>query len=1064
MTKELPKAYEPQLYEDGIYKRWEESGFFSPDNIEGEPYAIMMPPPNVTGVLHLGHALENSLMDVMARYQRMQGKKVLLLPGTDHAAVATQARVEKNLVESGMTNPREELGREELLEKIREYSEESKATILTQIRKMGTSADWSRLAYTFDGDRNSSVKTTFKKMYDDGLIYRGYRVVNWSVKGQSTCSDDELVHVDRKATLYTFKYAKDFPITIATTRPETKLGDTAVAVNPDDKRYKKFIGQTFDVNFCGVDLKLKIIADPHVDPEFGTGALGVTPAHSKIDFEMYEKKKAEGDEINLIQVIGADGKMTAQAGDEFVGKTVEEARELVVKKLRADDLMEKEEEIDQNVGTSDRFGDIVEAIPMTQWFVDVNKKIPGRDKSLKELMKEAVSTGLGGDASKKVTITPDRFEKIYYNWIDNLRDWCISRQIWWGHRIPVWYKQGTRNEERGTKITFVRHGESEANVQQICAGHMDTPLTDNGRSSVVGLKEKVDTASIDIVFSSDLVRAKETADLLFEGIHKEIIIDKRLREVDFGDYTGERHDDTDEKRVTGFPNGENYHDVKRRVISFLSDVMDKYSGKHIAIVAHSGTWKVLENILHDVALDYENLKKHATREPMEYILDRLVYCDTEAPEGDGWEQDPDTLDTWFSSGLWTFSTLGWPQKEKFEQMKDFHPTAWMQMGHEILFFWMARMILFSGYLLKDIPFKEVYIHGILRDKDGKKFSKSSGNGIDPLEVIEKYGTDALRWSLLSGITPGNDARFYEEKVEGAQHFVNKLWNIARFIQQTANNEQRTLVNDIERLEAKTLADKWILEELEKIKYRVKNGFDTYNFSFAGEQLRNFTWSELADWYLEIAKIEENKSEILNYILNTILKLWHPFMPFVTEAIWREVYGKNEMLMVEKWPETKEVMERDSVDFLSMQRIITRIRSFRGDYKIEPAKKLNVVISAGDKKEMLEENTEVIKKLARLDDFQIYKSITKPLNSVGFVESGVEVFINIEGVIDFEKEKKRLQAEIDDVSKYVSAQEKKLNNAGFTDKAPAEVVKQEKEKLQIAQDKRTKLQTQFASLN
>ncbi|PIY93142.1 MAG: valine--tRNA ligase, partial [Candidatus Magasanikbacteria bacterium CG_4_10_14_0_8_um_filter_32_14] len=642
----MEKAYEPKIYEDDIYKLWEESGFFNPDNLSGEPYAIMMPPPNVTGVLHLGHALENSLMDIMARYQRMQGKKVLLLPGTDHAAVATQARVEKNLVEAGMKNPREELGREGLLKKIREYSEQSKATILKQIRKMGTSADWSRLAYTFDEERSKAVNTTFVKMYNDGLIYRGFKVVNWSVKGQSTCSDDELVYIDREAKLYTFKYSKDFPITIATTRPETKLGDTAVAVNPNDKRYKKFIGKVFPVNFCGVDLKLKIIADEHVEMEFGTGALGVTPAHSGVDFEMYEKKKVEGDPIELIQVIDEKGKMTLQTGKEFVDKTVLEARDLVVEKLRAEGLMEKEEEIEQNVGTSDRFGDVVEAIPMTQWFIDVNKEIPGRGKSLKALMKEAVSSGLDNDKNKKVTITPDNFVNIYFNWIDNLRDWCISRQIWWGHQIPVWYR---KVESRKSKVESIE-------------------------DIYVGVEEPKD----------------------------------------------------------------------------------------------------IEN----------------------------------------WTQDSDTLDTWFSSGLWTFSTLGWPNDTA--DFKTFHPTNWMQMGHEILFFWMARMILFSGYLFDGIPFKDVYIHGILRDKDGKKFSKSSGNGIDPLDIIENYGTDALRWSVLSGITPGNDSRFYTEKVEGSRNLVNKLWNVARFIEMTIVEAGGKLVRECKMPKAKTLADTWILSRLNKI--------------------------------------------------------------------------------------------------------------------------------------------------------------------------------------------------------------------------------------------------------
>lgn len=421
--KEIAKTYESSIYEDKIYKKWEDSGFFNPDNLTGDPYSIMMPPPNVTGVLHLGHAMENSLMDVMARYQRMQGKKVLLLPGTDHAAVATQAKVEKLLIDQGINNPRQELGREKLLEKIKEYSETSKATILSQIKKMGTSCDWSRLAYTFDEPRNKEVNKIFVKMYNDGLIYRGYRVVNWSVKGQSTCSDDELIYVDREAKLYTFRYSKDFPITIATTRPETKLGDTAVAVNPNDERYKEYIGKTFTVDVgAAKPLEIKIISDPNVDQNFGTGALGVTPAHSMVDYEMYEKQKVLDNPISLIKVIDELGRMTPEAGENYVGLTVIEAREKFVKWLKGSDLLLKEEVIQQSVGTSDRFGDVIESLPMTQWFVDVSKKIPGKGKSLRELVKEAVEVGHKNDSEQKININPERFEKVFFHWVNNLRD------------------------------------------------------------------------------------------------------------------------------------------------------------------------------------------------------------------------------------------------------------------------------------------------------------------------------------------------------------------------------------------------------------------------------------------------------------------------------------------------------------------------------------------------------------------------------------------------------------------------------------------------------------------
>lgn len=874
--KELPKAYQSQQYEDKIYKRWESSGFFNPDNLEGEPYTIMMPPPNVTGILHLGHALEHTLMDVVIRYQRMQGKKALLLPGTDHAAIATQAKVESILVKQGMAKPREELGREGLLNKIREFAEDSKSTILSQMKKMGSSADWSRLAYTFDEPRSKAVNQVFVNMFNDGLIYRGYRVVNWSVKGQSTCSDDELEYVDRKAKMYTFKYSKDFPITIATTRPETKVGDTAVAVHPEDTRYQEYIGKTFDVNFCGVDLKIKVIADKHVDRELGTGALGVTPAHSQVDFEMYERHNAAGDKIELIQVIGEDGKMTAQAGS-FAGQDVLEARKNIVEKLKQDGLLVSEVEIDQNVGTSDRFKDVVEALPMTQWFVAVNKEIPGRGKTLKELMKETVAKGLNGDENQKVTITPDRFEKIYYNWIDNLRDWCISRQIWWGHRIPVWYK-------------------------------------------------------------------------------------------------GEE-----------------------------------------------------------------------------------VYSGLEAPEGEGWTQDQDTLDTWFSSGTWTFSTLGFPNET--EDFKTFHPTDFMQMGYELVFFWMARMILMSTYNLDQIPFKDVYIHGLVRNEEGKKFSKSDGNTADPVEVIETYGTDALRYSLIAGISPGNDLRFYDEKIESSRNLVNKFWNISRFMLTNINNPKLDISKkDLESLNL-SLSDKFILAKLDNVISGVSDDLDSFRYSMAATRLTEFTKDDLADWYLEIAKVEGNKDDILNYILNSLLKLWHPFMPFVTEAIWSEVYGEEQLLMVEKYPKAKACEE--ILDFEVLRNIITKSRALRGEYKIEAAKKVDVVLVGNS--QVINENQEVFKRLVRIENLEFKESLDDKEGYASFVESGVEVYVHVAGAMDVEKELARLEKEIEKVTPFIMSLSKKLENKEFTDNAPEVVVKKEQEKLDEAQDKLEKLKKQLKQL-
>lgn len=815
---ELPKAFDPQEVEQSIYQSWEESGYFNPDNLPGdriEQFSIMMPPPNVTGVLHLGHALENSLMDIQVRYQRLRGKKALLVPGVDHAAVATQAKVEKNLIDSGnYTNPREELGREKLLEKIRAYADKSRDTILSQVRTMGTSCDWSRFAYTFDEERSKAVNTVFEKMYNDGLIYKGYRVVNWTTKGQSTCSDDELEYIERQSKMYTFKYSKDFPITIASTRPETKLGDTAVAVHPDDIRYQQYIGQTFTVD-VGAEkpLEIKIIADEGVDMELGTGALGVTPAHSQVDFEMYEKRLATDNEIGLIQVIGEDGTMTKAAGRAYEGLTVDEAREKFSQYLRDNGLMENEEEITQNVSVSDRYKDIIEVLPKEQWFVAVNKEIPGKGKTLKDLMREAVTTGHNGNAEQKVTINPDRFEKIYLHWIDNLRDWCISRQIWWGHRIPAWHKQ-------------------------------------------------------------------------------------------------------------------------------------------------------------------ENSKSQNTN-------DKEIHVGTKSP-GEGWIQDEDTLDTWFSSGMWTFSTLGYP--EETTDLKTFHPTSWMQMGHEILFFWMARMILMSTYTLDEIPFKDVYIHGMLRDKDGRKFSKSLGNGVDPIDVSKQYGTDALRLSLIVGIAPGADARFSDERVKHYKSFINKVWNMSRFLMMNIP-EQATY----QEPQPQSTADKWVMSRLHRTIQDMTDHLDNYRFSQAAECIYEFAWHDFADWYIETAKRssfakatedkEEDKDGMLIATLINILTLLHPYAPFVTEYIWgmlsERVSGLpalEQPLMIAQWPAVNDtyISEEVEKEFEAFKEVVTTIRNHKAAEGIKMT-------------EPIEMNTSVAEKLS-----EELRDLAEKMIHVSFTESGKNI--------------------------------------------------------------------------
>ncbi len=704
LPEKLTRPYSPKDTEDRIYKLWEESGFFNPDvciekgitKPDAEYFSIVLPPPNVTGNLHTGHALMLVIQDIMIRYKRMQGFKTLWLPGTDHAAIATQSKVEKE-IQKKEGKSRHDLGREEMLKRIKEYAAQSHDTIVNQCKKMGVSLDWSREAFTLDEKRNLAVRTAFKQMYDEGLIYRGNRIVNWDPKGQTTISDDEIVYEERKSKLYTFKYSKDFPISISTTRPETKVGDVAVAVHPDDKRYAKFVGKEYDLEFCGVPIHIRIIADKEVDPAFGTGALGVTPAHSMIDWQIAERHL-----LPHPKVINEYAKM-AVGGENLLGKKTTEAREIIVEWLKSEELLEKEEDINQNIATAERTGGIIEPLPKLQWFVDVNKKIPSRkDKTLKELMIEPVTEG-------KIKITPSYFEKVYFNWVNNLHDWCISRQIWYGHRIPVWY---------------------------------DT----NGKT----------------------------------------------------------------------------------------------------------------------------------------------YCGINPPEGNNWTQDEDTLDTWFSAGLWTFSTLGWP--EKTQDLATYHPTSMLETGYDILPIWVTKMILMSQYLVGDIPFKNVYLHGIIRTADGKKMSKSLGEkAIDPLDIIAKYGNDALRMAMIVGNAPGNDLKLDENDIKGYGKFANKLWNVARFVLDNAKEE------DIEKSN--------FIKEFDEVCKDITTDMENLRFHLASEKIYHYIWHRFADEIIEESKKQEEVKKSLLYILKNSLKLLHPFMPFVTEEIWSvlpKTKDKN-LLLVEKWP-------------------------------------------------------------------------------------------------------------------------------------------------------------------
>jgi valyl-tRNA synthetase len=864
MTKEIPKTYDPKAVEDRIYAQWEESGFFNPDNLPGErseSFSIMMPPPNATGTLHVGHAVMLAIEDTIIRFQRMTGKKALWLPGTDHAAIATQSKVERLLKEQE-NKTKHDLGREGFLQKIHEYVEGSRSTIKNQVKKIGSSCDWSRERFTLDENLNIAVNEAFKRMYDDGLIYRGNRIVNWDPKMQTTVSDDEIEYIERPAKFYYFKYG---PFEIGTARPETKFGDKYVVMHPADERYKNYQhGQTIELEWINGPITATIIKDEAVDMEFGTGAMTITPWHSAVDFDLSQKHN-----LDVEQIIDFEGKLLPVAG-EFAGMLIQDAREKIVEKLQAKGLLVRVDETYINrVGTNSRGGGIIEPQIKEQWFVDVNKptdKLNG--KTLKERALEVVKNG-------DIDILPERFEKIYFHWLENLRDWCISRQIWYGHQVPVWYK---------------------------------------GEEVVVGTK----------------------------------------------------------------------------------------------------------------------------------------------PEGDDWKQDPDTLDTWFSAGIWTFSTLGWPNQT--DDLKTFHPTDLLETGYDIIFFWVARMIIMSTYLMGDIPFKTVYLHGLVRDEQGRKMSKSLDNIIDPLDTIKDYGADATRLSLLIGSTPGNDSNISVAKIAGYRNFVNKLWNISRYVLTQVENPK--IVN--ERPEPKTLADEWILSELDELVVFATKNIAEYNLSIVGERIYEFTWSKLADWYLEIAKIEKNKDEILLYVLQNLLKLWHPFTPFITENIWA-MFNPESLLIVEDWPKADKNKNTNIDKFNLIKEVITAIRIARSEAGVAPALKIPALLIAKKDQELLQEQKEIISALARLSELDIKESAEKPEQTIFAVVGGVEIYLSLSGTIDIDKQKAKLEKEIEELSRYIITQKQKLDNQQFVKNAPKNIIDAEKSKLAEAENKSVALQAQLALL-
>ena len=921
---QIPKTYEPKKVEDSIYKKWESSGLFQPnDKAKGKPFSIAMPPPNATGILHIGHATFVTLQDIMTRYARMNSRPTLWVPGTDHAAIATENRVEKILLEEKRSamggKTKQELGRKKFLKEVDDFVAGSQNTIKKQIRKMGASCDWKHERYTLDDGLSRCVQEVFIKMYNDGLIYRGHRIVNWCTRCESTLADDEVEYKEQYAKFYYLKYG---PVTIGTARPETKVLDKVIIVHPDDKRYKKYIGKSLDMPWIDGTVKAMFAADKAADMEFGSGAMTITPAHSFLDFDLAQK---HGFEIK--QIIGPDGKLTENGG-KFAHMDVKEAREAIVKELQDKGLVEKiDENYLHNLSVCYRCDTPVEPLVSEQWFVKVDE--PARTwKNKKQSMKQiALDTVKSGD----IEIIPKRFEKTYFHWMNNLHDWCISRQIWFGHRIPVWYCQ--KNPKSKCQIS----------------------------------------------------------------------------------------------------------------------------------------------------------KKH-------YVVS--IQKPKSCPDcgGKKFEQDPDTLDTWFSSALWTFSTLldkpkkndtldSWIERNKKAgtDLSCFHPTSVLETAYEILFFWVARMILMTTYVIGEVPFKTVYLHGLVRDKLGRKMSKSLDNGIDPIDMIEKYGADATRLALVIGTTDGNDTRMYEEKIAGYRNFVNKIWNIARFIlmhsdklrhSEQGEAEVKNLVKQAEASSTRsfanaqddevTFADKWIESRLQNLTKEVTAHYEKYEFSLAGEKIYDFLWHELADWYVEISKTQDHT--LAPDILLQAIKLLHPFTPFVTEEIYQKlkdsklIDSKDEFLAESDWPKVSALPQnakKIESDFKALQNLVTEIRDMRAKYNLPYSEKLDAAITTKKHKDMFQEQELVVEALTKV---RIQVLPSKPVQKDNFIRSHAsefDVYIKI-SKNRIKEQDKQLNKEKQNLEKYISLLEKKLSNKKFLQNAPKNVITQEQEKLQNAEKKLKKL--------
>lgn len=850
MSKQLEKTYNPKETEAKLYEFWDSHGYFKAEvSKDKKPYTIMMPPPNITGQLHMGHALDNTLQDIIIRCKRMQGYEALWMPGTDHASIATEAKIVEDMAKSGLT--KEQIGRDAFLERAWNWRKEYGGRITKQLRKLGSSCDWSRERFTLDDGCSKAVQKVFIDMYNEGLIYRGERIINWCPKCMTSISDAEVEHEDKPGHFWHLKYPLEDGsgyLELATTRPETMLGDTAVAVNPSDGRYRAFVGKNVILPLVG--RAIPVIADDYVDMEFGTGVVKITPAHDPNDFEVGLRHN-----LPVINVMEEDGRINENGG-KYAGLDRYEARKVIVKELEAQGLLTKVEDITHSVGTCYRCSSVVEPRVSMQWFV---KMAP--------LAAPAIDAVKNGD----IKFVTKRFEKIYLNWMENIRDWCISRQLWWGHRIPAYY-------------------------------------CDNGH------------------------------------------------------------------------------------ITVSADKPDKcpQCGSHHIV------------------------------------------------------QDEDTLDTWFSSALWPFSTLGWP--DKTPELEYFYPTDTLVTAYDIIFFWVARMI-FSGLKqMGEVPFKNVYIHGLVRDEKGRKMSKSLGNGVDPLEEIEKFGADALRMALVTGNSPGNDMRYTPEKVEASRNFTNKLWNAARFIIMNLSGDEKPCKPDAASLD---MADKWILTKLSGVIKEVTDNIEKFEFGIALQKLYDFAWDNFCDWYIEAAKAGLNSERagavkaVLIYVMDKMLKLLHPFIPFVTEEIWQALPHDGESIMISEWPKPDDTLtfEADERGFETIKDAIRAIRNRRAEMNVPPSKKAKAYVEAADTS-LFEKGALYMQRLASCSEVETGTSFNIE-GAVSIVTPAATIYIPMGELVDFDAERARLNKERETAQKSLSQCEAKLSNDGFISKAPAEVIEKQK---------------------